>query len=495
MKINTLITCFLVLISSTSFSQASGIVFVDANNNGVFDISDKGLSNVLVSNGVEVVKTNTKGEYTISVTSSNPIFIIKPKGYITKINENSVVQFFANNVTENQKEVNFSLYKNKESKYPKAVLLGDPQADVMDDIHHVGKLVTEELVDEDFDFMVPLGDLSFDNLKIFQPLSQTLGLTQKPVFYTIGNHDVDFSKSFNDVNEEYEKHFGPSYYAFEYGDEFFLVLNNIYPLKNKKYEGRINENQYQFIQNILKYKQNIKKLTVFMHIPLEFLKDKNKLINQFSTIKKVFIVAGHTHTQYHKYFSTAGRAKIHELVAGAVCGAWWQGPHDIQGIPFALMNDGTRKGYWFLQYTKDDYTLRYKVSGASKKRQMEITVPEIKEWDVELNAINEPFVFANVFAADANTEVSISFDNTNWQKMNYHKGVSPKLKRLYHLQSIGRFKSIKSSSIPKPTIESNHLWRIKIPKDLPKGPHLIRVKAINSRLKLDVFGCKVFWKV
>lgn len=495
MRSKSIILPFFLLFVTTVFTQITGIVFEDENKNGMLEINEKKLPNVLVSNGRDVVKTNENGEYSISVLSGNPLFIIKPKGYISPINKDFVVEFFVN--IDKQKvntPINFPLYKNKEKKYPKAVLLGDPQSDVMDDIHHVGKLVTEELADKDFDFMIPLGDLSFDNLKIFKPLSLTLGLTQKPVFYTIGNHDLDYNQSFKNVNEQFEKLFGPSYYAFEFGDEFFMVLNNINPLKDGKYEGRIDENQYQFIKNILKHKKGLKRLTLFMHIPLEFLKDKDTFVSLFSEIDDLFIAAGHTHTQYHKYFKRLPKkSRIHQLVAGAVCGAWWRGPHDINGVPFALMNDGTRKGYWFLKYNKKDYDLKYKVSGASKTTQMTITVPEVKEWDKELNKINEPFIYANVFAADENTEVSISFDGKTWQKMEYYQGVAPALKRLYHLQEIGRFKSLKSSKISKPVVKSTHLWRVKIPQNLPKQTYLIRVKAVNNVLKLNVLGYKVFW--
>lgn len=489
------ITFVVILFYVGLNAQVSGFVFEDKNGNGLFDSFDNPLSNVLISNGKEIVKTNKKGEYSIEVLPYNPIFVIKPKGYISPINSDKVIEFFINpSDIKDEKQVNFPLYKNKEKSKVKAVILGDPQVDVIDDIHHVAKLVTEELADKEFDFMIPVGDLSFDNLKIFRQLSQTLGIIGKPVFYTIGNHDLDYNQTFKDVNKEYEKHFGPSYYAFEYGDELFLVLNNIYPLKNNKYEGRIDKTQYQFINNLLKNKKGLQKLTIFMHIPLEYLEDKKEFLNKFEHIENVFIVAGHTHTQYHKYFTTDKPKKTHQLVAGAVCGAWWQGPHDLQGVPFALMYDGTEKGYWFANFYKQGVNYRYKVSGKPDTKQMNIWVPKTKQWSKELNELNEPFVYANVFGADEFTKVFVSFDNGKvWQPMFKHKGVSPVLKRLYFLQSKGRFESLKVSKIPHLKQKSKHLWRVAIPKNLSKGTHLIRVKAVNEKLKLKAIDYKVFW--
>lgn len=488
------IAIILFLFSFVVKAQITGIVFKDSNANNIFDANEKGLQNILVSNGRDIVTTNKNGEYAIKKLEYNPIFIIKPKGFISPINKNKIVTFFANPLNKKQ-QVNFPLRLNKEKEKVKAVILGDPQVDVVDDVHHVAKLVTEELVNKDFDFMIPVGDLSFDNFKIFKLLSKTLGLVNKPVFYTIGNHDIDFTQSFNNVNEKYEAHFGPSYYAFEYGNELFLVLNNIYPQKANKYVGRINNTQYQFVQNLLQHKKGIKKVTIFMHIPLEETIDKNRFIHQFKNIENIFIVAGHTHTQYHKYFKVKNSSSIiHELVAGAVCGAWWQGPHDLQGIPFALMYDGTEKGYWFANFYKNKVYYRYKVSGKPSAKQINIWAPEKKEWNKELNKLNEPYIYANVFAADEFTNVFISFNNgKDWLPMNHYKGIAPELKRLHFLQSKGKFKSLNVSKIPSLKHKSKHLWRIAIPKNLKKGTHLITVKAINEKLKLNTTEYKVFW--
>lgn len=489
-------TILLFFWITLSIGQVSGYVFEDINKNNVYDATiDIPLKDILVSNGRDIVKTTSQGQFSITVLPSNPVFVIKPKGYISPINRNKIISFFINpSDIKNKKELCFPLLKNKEKEEVKAVFLGDPQVDVIDDVHHVAKLVVEELADTDFDFMIPLGDLSFDNLSIFNSLSKTLGVINKPVFYTIGNHDIDYTQSFHDVNAAYEKHFGPSYYAFEFGNELFLVLNNIYPLKDNKYEGRIDKTQYQFIRNLLELKNDTKKLTVFMHIPLEGMKDKTQFLEEFNQIEFFFIVAGHTHTQYHKYFERNKSPEAHELVTGAVCGAWWQGPHDLQGIPFGLMYDGTEKGYWFANFKNDEVQYSYKVSGKPTNKQMNIWAPEKKEWSKELNKLNEPYIYANVFAADEHTKVSVSFDNgQKWLSMEKFKGISPYLKRLRFLQTEGRFKSLRVSQIPELKEKSNHLWRIAVPKTLEKGTYLITVKAVNERLKLNATNYKVFW--
>ncbi|PRZ28242.1 calcineurin-like phosphoesterase C-terminal domain-containing protein [Flavobacterium granuli] len=492
---------FALLLSCTfTFSQSqskvSGVVFVDGNKNSIQDKGEQALPNVLISNGKDFVKTDKEGRYSIKKVDGNTVFLIKPADYISPVNkQNSVLFYVPFDQVKQVDTYNFPLIPHQEKKDLKIALLGDTQVDVMDDVYHVGKLVTEELIDKDLDFIVPLGDLSFDNLNIFKPLSETLGLIGAPVFYTIGNHDLNFKQTaFMDRDKSFERIFGPSYYAFEYGKQLFLVLNNIYPINEKDYKGRLDEMQLEFVKHLIELeKDNFDSINIFMHIPLEEMEDRDEIITILKPFKNVFIGAGHTHTQYHKYFEREKQPPVHELVAGAVCGAWWQGPHDIDQIPFSLMYDGTPKGYWFLRMNENTYKLDYKVSGAAENKQMDITLPQENEWDTTLNFLNDNFIYANVFAADESTKVSISFDGGEWIDMIKFEGISPRLQKLYFLQSLGRFDSLNISRISKPETISNHLWRIMKPIGLLPGAHSVKIKAISKKLNFEAFGNTVLW--
>ncbi|SHJ00855.1 3',5'-cyclic AMP phosphodiesterase CpdA [Arenibacter nanhaiticus] len=485
---------FLVFQGLIGQRTLKGVVFVDENANGVLDGEETRLSRVLVSNGKDIVATDNQGNYSINTINDNPIFIVKPSGYISRLDADNKTKFYREE-GDNSKSFNFPLYKNKEPKDFTIALLGDLQVDVMDDVHHVGKLVTEELARNKPDFIVPLGDLSFDNHDIFNPLSKILGLIGAPIFYVIGNHDLNFGEaSLEKRDRSYEEIFGPSYYAFEYGQQLFVVLNNNFPLKERTYEGRIDINQLEFIKNLVDVKsKEYSSIKLFMHIPLEETVNKEALLSILAPFSEVFFATGHTHTQYHNYHPREGRSEVHELIAGAVCGAWWQGSHDIRGVPFALMYDGTPKGYWLMDVGAESYTLNYKVSGSGKDHQMNIWLPEKNEWDTDLNFLNEPFIYANVFAADTRTEVSISFGNDQWVPMEKHEGIAPELIRFNALQELGRYEGQKISHTPKATQNSKHLWRVKIPDDLASGTYLIQVKAENEKLNLNAFANRVLW--
>ncbi|MGG6231471.1 calcineurin-like phosphoesterase C-terminal domain-containing protein [Tenacibaculum sp. SDUM215027] len=490
----------LILISQVAFTQShkiSGRVYHDQNQNSVYDKGEQLFKGILISNGKDVVATNSKGVYKIKPLQNNPIFVIKPKGYISsRTPQNNLKFYYLFEETTENKSFDFPLYTNKEKENVTIALLGDLQSDVIDDIHHVSKLVTEELVRKRPDIIIPLGDLSFDNLEIFKPLSETLGLIGVPVFYVIGNHDLNFrEQEFSNRDKTFEASFGPSYYAFEYGDNLFLVLNNNFPVNKREYIGKLDEDQLTFVSHITKkFATKYNSIKIFTHIPLEYTSNKEEFIALMKPFDEVFVAAGHTHTQYHTYFERKHKSAVHQLVGGAVCGAWWQGAHDINGIPFAMMYDGTLKGYWFLETEDKDYHLRYKVSGMPIEKQIQIWVPEKKEWDTEMNVLNEPYVYANVFAGDNATNVQVSFDGKTWLPMENYSGVAPELKRFYLLQELGRYKGQKLSKMPKPTTKSHHLWRLRIPQSLSKGMHLIRVKANSSQLKINTEEVRVFYK-
>ncbi len=488
-----LCSVFGLLHADAQSVSVRGKVFEDSNRNKVYDLGEPLLSGILLSNGRDLVSTNVQGEYQIEVLADLSVFIIKPSGFQSPLNKDNRVEFFMPIDSIGVQSVyDFPLYKQDESKRSDFVLLGDLQVDVMDDIHHVEKLVVEELAKDPPDLIFPLGDLVFDNLEVFEPLAQSLGLIGAPIYYVAGNHDLNFGKEkLEQRDDSFKRVFGPSYYALEYGEQLIVVLNNIIPVSDKEYVGGIDARQKVFLEKLLQEFKD-RKITVMMHIPVEFMEDKNDFLEIFAEHPQVFIATGHTHTQYHNYFERKNNPAIHQLVAGAVCGAWWQGPHDIEGIPFAMMYDGTWKGYWHVYNEGGNQQLRYKVSGRSESKQMSIWSPEYKDWDQSLHHLNDNYIYVNVFAADQNTQVEISFDDGPWSAMQYFEGLDPAYQRLIALQDQGRYKKANTSPMVDAKRNSTHLWRSPLPVGNHKGPGIAKIRVISPNLGLNHIETRVF---
>ena len=59
----------------------TGIVFADANGNGRRDTGEGGIPNVIVSNQIDVTRTNESGVYRISPGRTGIVFLSVPDGY------------------------------------------------------------------------------------------------------------------------------------------------------------------------------------------------------------------------------------------------------------------------------------------------------------------------------------------------------------------------------------------------------------------------------
>ncbi|MDP4205863.1 MAG: metallophosphoesterase N-terminal domain-containing protein, partial [Bacteroidota bacterium] len=84
MKILFATLCLFVWEISCFASDYKGVVYIDSNKNGIFDIGEKPLSKVMVSDGLNVVSTNNMGEFNLpGYEKTHFIFITIPAGYKT----------------------------------------------------------------------------------------------------------------------------------------------------------------------------------------------------------------------------------------------------------------------------------------------------------------------------------------------------------------------------------------------------------------------------
>ena len=74
--------------------QAVGVAFHDANGNRRFDAGEKPLPGVRVSNGREIVATDEQGRYELPVDDDTILFVIKPRGWMTPLDEMNLPRFY-----------------------------------------------------------------------------------------------------------------------------------------------------------------------------------------------------------------------------------------------------------------------------------------------------------------------------------------------------------------------------------------------------------------
>ncbi len=499
-------TCAILAGTAANAAQqtARGVVFHDVNGNAKYDTSDRPLDGIRVSNGTQIVATDSDGRYTLPIDDDAIIFVIKPRGWQTPLNDDNLPQFFYVHKPNGSPQskfpgvrptgplppsIDFPLTQQDEPDQFQAILFGDTQPRNQQEVDWIAHDVVEELIGTDASFGVTLGDIVFNDLNIMEPLNRTIALLGIPWYNVIGNHDINLdAKERRFVNETFERVYGPSYYSFDYGPTHFLVLDNINWLHNpgsgkSEYRGGIGEDQLRFIETDLEQIPDDQMVVLLMHIPLTNTEDRQGLYRLIEKRPFCISVSGHTHHHEHVWITDKdgweGPKPHHHIINVTVCGSWWSGAPDERGIPHTTMADGAPNGYSLLSFNGTDYTLDFRAAGRSADYQMEIDAPEV----VRVADLPNQTISANVFNGSEKTVVELRVAEGEWRRMTKVTANDPKLERVHAREAkvLAKSPAWRELTSPKP---STHLWQISLPSGLPAGTHALAVRATDEHGRL-----------
>lgn len=194
-------------------AQFKGTVYIDSNQSGILDKSDKPLMGVMVTDGLNVVKTDKKGRFSLpGFAKTRFITITTPAGFETQ-------QFYLP-TQENRKTYDFLLTESErtQSKEHSFIQITDTEA-----TGGLGRWVTDlknYINSEKPAFLIHTGDICYEpGLQMHNRIvnSQTMNC---PVYYCIGNHDLVKG---NYGEELYESIYGPTWYSFDIGNIHYVV--------------------------------------------------------------------------------------------------------------------------------------------------------------------------------------------------------------------------------------------------------------------------------
>ena len=240
---------FPILPASADFS---GAVYVDLNKNNKKDQGEKGVKGVSVSDGLNVVLTDSNGEYLLPGTpKSRFVFITVPSGFRT-------IRSFYIRTDGTASDYNFGLasYSLSKRSSVKFIQLADTEAS--DDFGWVGP-IRDYAVNEGISFIVHTGDICYERGLNFHGRNVTGETMGVPVYYCVGNHDLVKG---NYGEELFEKNFGPAFYSFEAGNTHFIVT----PMLTGDYQpSYTKEDVYRWMKNDLLAAAAGKNIVVFNH--------------------------------------------------------------------------------------------------------------------------------------------------------------------------------------------------------------------------------------
>ena len=482
------------LISSGLYAQTSGkeklrgFVFSDSNQNGILDPGEPGIAGVCVSNGKEVVQTDSFGRWELPWKNVSDVFVIKPTNFSVPLNPQNIPQhFFSRDDTEENTAVNFPLYPVDENDKFSVLFFGDTQARGLREVNFILHDVVEECMETDAAFGVSLGDIVADDPKLFTEVSEGIGQIGIPWYNIFGNHDHDRDEKHNaNKDKTFRRFFGPSTYAFEYGEVAFIGLNNVFFNEKGKYHAHLTDEQLSFIENYLSFVPEEKLVVLMMHIPVVRIDTKEKLYEILQNRKHTFSISGHVHEQIHVFVDEEmgwkGPEPHHHLINATVCGSWWCGLYDETGIPHATMNDGAPNGYSIVTFDGNEYRIQFKAARRPVDYQMNIYLAD----ELAQHELDTTNVLVNIFAGSSRSKVEMRFGkNGIWIPMQQMATIDPECLRMHQLSPVLDFElngqvleDLFGYKMDYPSV-STHIWQGKLPEGIQSGTHTVTVRTTD----------------
>ncbi|MXV50205.1 metallophosphoesterase [Pedobacter sp. HMF7647] len=433
----------------------------------------KGISGVAVTDGVNVVLTNSNGSYELTSNKScRFVYISLPSGYEFP-HENSVAKFYQKiDPSKSTFIANFNLTELSQSDEKHTfVVWADPQ---IQSKHDAELLLANSAPDlkalvENYRGQllhgIGCGDLVWDNFNLFPDYQKAIAMSGLPFFNVIGNHDMDLeARTDEGSSDTFKDHFGPTYYSYNRGKIHYVVLDDVFFLGvAKKYIGYLTESQLQWLEQDLKNVKEGSTVVVSLHIPTntgQLRRDKEKVDQMGGTVinrqhlynllkpYRVHLMSGHTH--FNEKWEDGN---ITEHVHGTVCGAWWTGQ---------ICGDGTPNGYGVYEVSGNDVKWYYKATGHPKNYQLKIYSPgKHKEYPDE--------ACINVWNYDKNWKIECFADGNSIG--------APIQKTAYDPLAA---ETLLGADIPKPRgwvepLLTDHLFFIKV----PAGTKSLKVNATD----------------
>lgn len=484
--------------------KARGIVFQDENRNGVRDEGEQGIAEVRVSNGREIVTTDDQGRYELPVDDDTIIFAIKPRNWMTPVDENQLPQFYYVHKPNGSPDlryagveptgplpesIDFPLYEREEPDTFSALLFGDTQSRNLKELEYMAHDVVEQVIREDAhgaSFGVTLGDIVFDDLSVLEPHNKVIGLIGIPWYNVIGNHDLNYdAEDDHHSDETFEQFYGPAYYSFDHGPVHFMVLDDVVwvgPEEGKRghYFGGLGEEQMEFIRNDLAMIPDDQLVVLMMHIPLVQVEDRQELYELIEERPASLSISAHRHFHEHRLIGEEdgwlGPERHHHVINVTVCGSWWGGAADERGIPHATMSDGAPNGYSIFTFDGQNYGIEFRAANRPADYQMAIHAPEAIMPREAVTTV----VMANIFNGSEESVVEMRVgDDQPWRRMEQITAPDPAFLQM---------KDQEKSSPPSKRVRlpaahaTNHMWRGMLPPGLSEGTHRIEVRTV------DMFG-------
>lgn len=475
---------------------------------------------VLVSNGRELVRTDSEGRYRIAVTPGQTVFVIKPPGWREVVDAGGEARHWRHHFPTGSPALrhggiastgtatsgwDFGLVPEPAATdHLDMLVFGDPQPNSMRQVDYFQRDIIAPLLDRadaappgsaqsvfagrPAQLGITLGDIVNDDLSLYPAMRAAHARLGLPWLYVAGNHDLDFDAASDaDSLLTFRRHFGPDTFAWETAQASLIVLDNVVylPGQSPEYIGGLREEQLEFLRAYLDTLAPGRRLLIAAHIPFHdepqrregFRRaDRERLFALLARFPDTLLLTAHTHTQRHYRHRQAdgwrGQAPLHEYNVGTSNGGFWGGLEDAEGIPDAVMMDGTPNGFARVSMPMTgDYALSWEVARQPDHPGLALHAPRV----LRRGAYPGVGLFANVFMGEVGSRVEYRIDGGDWLPMTHVMRADPRVLAINLADDAAPTLRARDRT-PEASV-SWHLWRTSLRTDLAPGEHEVEVRA------------------
>ncbi|WP_233789205.1 PQQ-binding-like beta-propeller repeat protein [Sphingobacterium sp. HMA12] len=287
---------FLLLCSNAMYAQYQGHVFLDLDKNKKMDDHEKGMSEIVVSDGYEVLPTAADGSFSLKRNEKAKfIFVRIPAGY--KASGTHYIK-----IDPKLDRYDFGLLQDEKQAADKLrfIQITDTETPLYGEwIDNIRKFSQQQQAA----LIMHTGDICYEPGMQFHARQVNSELMGVPTYYTVGNHDL--------VKGEYgeklfEDLFGPVYYSFEAGPAHFVVT----PMPSGDYAPSYNQDQViAWLKKDLALKAKDKPL-IFINHDLIVGKDFVMKGKTDSIDLKAYNLKGYLYGHWHNNYSFGSREGV-----------------------------------------------------------------------------------------------------------------------------------------------------------------------------------------
>lgn len=443
---------------------------------------------IIVSDGVNVVPTDAKGEYQMQSLGRSHVFVSVPADCQLPVEDGFAKFYKTIDLSQNAiVQLNFELQSAPVKKDFKLLAVADVQIGNNTDVSMLDDILASRTWIERMKLLqgdvigISLGDICWNAPNLYPTYRNRMAQLGVPMLSVIGNHDHD-KNGLGDIGTDkaYIEAMGPSYYSVNVGDWHIVALDDIMYNAHNDYTSSLSQQQLDWLKKDLQYVDKSKSILIGVHIITKARRttaqvpNGQELYDLVKDFKQVQIVSGHYHNNQH----TDIAANIKESNIGSVMGAWWNG---------TICNDGSPRGYAMLtmngtqvvnnQYfgceTPEDYQIKIYMPGEASFRTGRVEGKIASPTDAQPRIHDDETLLINVFYWHTDWTVEACVDGGAWEP----------IKPIQHLLDPEAVRTLEYSNSweQRPTSEPekscDHMF---LYKPANKNWHTFQVRATDS---------------